>query len=113
MHLVVLKELGLSDSWSARGSSLWHMGVDGVSVTRCHRGSIVGKCVEVCNGVPGDHIGELRCDVFRGGSLHVLFFLVELEIVRWVVGGWWLECGWEGFGHAMCLWFRRGCCRCR
>ena len=58
--------------------------------------------VEIDNGVPGDHIGELRCDILRGSSLEVISFLVVLEVMRWAVGGWLLECGWEGFGHAMC-----------
>ena len=26
----------------------------------------------------------------------MLGFLVKLEIVYWVIGGWWLDCGWEG-----------------
>ena len=32
----------------------------------------------------------------------MLGFLIELEIVHWVVGGWVLECCWEGFWHTMC-----------
>ena len=69
------------------------MGVDGVPVTRCRRGGIVGEGVEVDHGITCDHIGQLRCDVFRESSFEVLGFLVQLEIVCWVIGWWWLECG--------------------
>ena len=46
-----------------------HMGINLVPVTRCHWSDVVGEWVEIDNGVPGDHIMELRCDDFRGGSL--------------------------------------------
>ena len=84
---------GMWESRSARGSSLRHMGVDRVPMTRCHWSGVVGEGVEIDDGVQGDHIVELRCDVFVGGSLEVLGFLVKLEIVCCVIGGWWLECG--------------------
>ena len=44
----------------------------------------------------------------------MLGFLVKLEIMHWVVGWLWLECGWEGFGHARCWGARQGWrwCRC-
>ena len=73
---------------------MWDVGVDGVPVTCCRWGGIVGEWMEVDNGIPGDHVGELRCNVFRGSSLEVLGFLVELEVMRRVVGWLWLERGW-------------------
>ena len=96
----VLGELSLRESGSTRVSALGDMGVDWVSVTRCCRGGIVGEVVEVDHGFPSDHIGQLRCDVFCGSSIEVLGFLVQLEIVCWVIGWWWLKCDWEWFGHA-------------
>ena len=89
------------------------MSVNRVPVTRCRRGGVVGEGLVIDHGVPGNHIGELRCDILLGSSLEVLGFLVKLQIVYWVIGGWWLECGWEGFGPARCLWFGWGWCGCR
>ena len=94
VHLGVLVELGWWERMSARGSTLVDMGVDRVPVSRCRRCGVVGDGMEIDNGVPGNHISELRCEVFRRSSLEVLGFLVKLEIVRWVIGWWWLECGW-------------------
>ena len=94
VHLGVLRKLGLLEGGSTQRSALWHMGINLVSVTRCCRSSVVGEGTEVDDGIPGDHVGELRCSIFRGSSLEVLGFLVELEIMCWVVGWLWLECVW-------------------
>ena len=75
------------------------MGVYRVSVTRCCRGGVIGEGVEVDDGVPGHHVVELRCDVFRGSSLEVLGFLVHFEVC--VPGRWRVEVGmWLGVGRA-------------
>ena len=94
VHLGVLRKLGLWEGGSTQRSALWHMGINLVSVTRCCRSSDVVEWMDVDNGIPGDHVVELWCNIFRGSSLDVLGFLVELEIMCWVVGRWWLECGW-------------------
>ena len=70
------------------------MGVDGVTMPRRGRCGVVGDGVEVDHGVSGDHVRLLWGDVLRGSSLEVLGFLVHLEVVCWVIGGWGLECGW-------------------
>ena len=54
----------------------------------------MGELVEIDDGVPGHHIVELRCNVLRGGSLEVLGFLIESEVVRRVVRERCLKCGW-------------------
>ena len=69
VHLWVLRKLGLLEGWSTRRSALRHMGINRVSVTRCCRSSVVCEWVEVDNGIHGDHVVELRCNIFRGGSL--------------------------------------------
>ena len=94
VHLWVLRKLALWEGGSTRRSALRHMGINLVSATSCCRSSVVVEGMEVDNGIPGDHVGELRCNIFRGSSLEVLGFLVELELMCWVVGRWWLECGW-------------------
>ena len=94
VHLGVLGELGLRESWSAGGSSLRHVGVDRMSVSRCRRNSVVREGVEINDGVQGDHVEELRCNIFWGSSLEVLGFLVEPEIMCLVVGWYCLESGW-------------------
>ena len=76
VHLRVFRQLSGRENWSARGSSLWDVGVDGVTMScRCRRG-VVGNGVEVDHGIPGDHVVLLRGDVFRGSSFEVLSFLV-------------------------------------
>ena len=86
VYLGVLGELGLWESRSTRVSSLRHMGINLVPVTRCQRGAVAGELVDVDNGITGDNFGELRCEVLRGSSLEVLGFLVHLEVVSWVIG---------------------------
>ena len=81
---------------------MWEMGVDGVKMPRsCLRG-VVGDSVEVNHGITGNHVGQLRCDIFLGSSLKVLGFLVHFEVVCRVIRRWRLECGWESVGHAGC-----------
>ena len=70
------------------------LGVDVVPVACRRRGGVVGEGVEVDNDIPADHVGKLRCNTFLGSSLVVLGFLVELEIMSWVVVWGWMECGW-------------------
>ena len=102
VHLGVLGELGLRKHGSAGGSSLWDMGVYGVTVPRrCRRGD-VSDGVEVDPGIPSNHVGQLRCDVFRGSSLKVLGLLVHFKVVCRVVRRCGLECGWEWVGQAVC-----------
>ena len=79
------------------------MGVNRVTVTRCRRSGVAGEWVEVDHGIPGNHVGKLRCDVLGGSSLEVLGFLVKFEVVNWVIRWWGLECGWGRFGHVRCL----------
>ena len=98
----MLGELGLWKYWSAGGSTLWDMGVDGVTVPRRCRRGVVGDVVEVDHGIPSNHVGQLRCDVFRGSSLNVLGFLIHFKVVCRVVRRWGLECGWERVGQAGC-----------
>ena len=86
----MLVELGLKECGSAVSSALWCIGVDGVTVPRCRRCGVVGDRMKIDNGVPGNHVGELRCDVLGGCSLDVPGFLIKLEIVYRVIGGWWL-----------------------
>ena len=57
VHLVVLRELGLRKYVSAGGSTLWDMGVDGVTVPRRCRRGVVRDGVKVYHGVPGNHVG--------------------------------------------------------
>ena len=97
VHLRMFRQLSGRENWSARGSSLWDMGVDGVTMSRCCRRGIVGYGMEVDHGVPGDHVKVLWGDVIRGSSFEVLGFLVPFEVVRRVVGRWGLEGGWEWF----------------
>ena len=76
VHLRVFRQLSRRENWSARGSSLWDMGVDGVTMScRCRRG-VVGNGVEVDHSVSGDHVMLLWGDVLRGSSFEVLSFLV-------------------------------------
>ena len=76
VHLRVFRQLSGRENWSARGSSLWDMGIHGVTMScRCRRG-VVGNGVEVDHGISGDHVVLLRSDVFRGSSFEVLSFLV-------------------------------------
>ena len=97
VHLRVFRQLTGRENWSARGSSLWDVGIDVVTMScRCRRG-VVGNGVEVDHGVSGDHVELLVGNVFRGSSFEVLGFLVPLEVVRRVVGRWGLEGGWEWF----------------
>ena len=65
VHLRMFRQLSGLENWSARGSSLWDMGVDGVTMSRCCRRGVVGNGVEVDHGVSGDHVKLLRGDVFR------------------------------------------------
>ena len=81
VHLGVLGELGLKECGSARSSALWYVGVDRVAVPRCCRCGVVGDGVEVDNGVSGDHVRQLRRDIFWGSSFEVLGFMVHLEIM--------------------------------
>ena len=98
VHLRMFRQLSGRENWSARGSSLWDVGIDGVTMScRCRRG-VVGNGVEVDHGISGDHVGLLRSDVFRGSSFEVLSFLIPFEIMSRVVGRWGLESGWEGVG---------------
>ena len=41
--------------------------------------------MEVDNGIPGHHVIELPCDVFRGSSLEVIGLLVKFEIMIRVI----------------------------
>ena len=66
VHLLVLGELGLRESGSAGGSSLGHVSVDVVVVSRCCLSCVIGEWVEVDDGVPGHHVVELLCNIFRG-----------------------------------------------
>ena len=50
--------------------------------------------MDVDKGVPGHHVVELWCNIFRGCSLKVLGFLIESEIVRRIVGA---RCFKRGF----------------
>ena len=102
VHLGVLGELGLRKHVSAGGSTLWDMGVDGVTMPRRCRRGVVGDGVKINHGIPSNHVGQLRCDVFRGSSLKVLGFLVHFKVVCRVVRRWRLECGWEMVGQAGC-----------
>ena len=102
VHLGVLGELGFEKYVSTGGSTLWDMGVDGVKMPRRCRRGVVGDGVEIDHGIPGNHVGQLRCDVFRGSSLKVLGFLVHFKVVCLVVRRWGLECGWERVGQAGC-----------
>ena len=70
------------------------MVINRVSVTRCCRSSVVGEWMDVDDGIQGDHVEELRCNIFWGSSLEVLGFLVEPEIMCLVVGWYCLESGW-------------------
>ena len=102
VHLRMLGKFRRREGWSARGSSLGDMGVDGVTMSRrCQRG-VVGDGVEVNHGISGNHVGQLWCNVFRGSSLQVLGFLVHFEVVCRVVRQWRFECGWERVGQAGC-----------
>ena len=56
VHLGVLGELGLRETWSAGSSALWDMGVAVVTVPRCCRCGVVGDGVEVYHGVPSNHV---------------------------------------------------------
>ena len=51
--------------------------------------------MNVDDSVSGHHVVELRCDVISGSSLEVQGCLVEIEVVRRVIGWWWLNYGWE------------------
>ena len=62
-----------------------HMRVDMVAVYRSCRGCVVGEWVKVNDSVPGHHVVELWCDVFRGCTLKVLGFLVKAKVVCRVV----------------------------
>ena len=76
VHLRVFRQLSGRENWSARGSSLWDVGIDGVTMScRCRRG-VVGNGVDIDHGIPGNHVVLLWGDVFRGSSLEVLSFLV-------------------------------------
>ena len=76
VHLRVFRQLTERENWSARGSSLWNVGVDGVTMScRCRRG-VVGNGVEVDHSVSGEHVMLLWGDVLRGSSFEVLRFLV-------------------------------------
>ena len=91
------RQLFCREDLSTRGSSLWDVGVDGVTMScRCRRG-VIGDGVKVDHGVSGDHIELLRGDVFRGSFFEVLGFLVPFEVMRRVVGRLGLESGWEWF----------------
>ena len=70
------------------------MRVDGVTMPRRGRCGVVGDGMEVDHSISSDHVELLRSDIFRGSSLEVLGFLVQLEVVCWVIGWWGLECGW-------------------
>ena len=96
----MLGELGLRKYGPAGSSALWNMGVDGVTMPRRCRCGIVGDGVEVYHGLPSNHVRQLRCDIFWGGSFEVLSFLVHFEVVCRVIRRWMLECGWELVGHA-------------
>ena len=101
VHLGVLGELGFEKYVSTGGSTLWDMGVDGVTMPRRCRRGVVGYGVEVDHGILSNHVGQFWCDVFRGSSLNVLGFMIHFKFVCRVVRRRGLECGWEGVGHAM------------
>ena len=102
VHLRLFRQLTGRENWSARGSSLWDVGIDVVTMScRCRRG-VVGNGVEVDHGISGYHVVLLWGDVFRGSSFEVLSFLVPFEIVCRVVRRWRLEYGWEWVGQAGC-----------
>ena len=98
VHLRVFRQLSGRENWSTRGSSLWDVGIDGVTMScRCRRG-VVGNGVEVDHGISGNHVMLLWVDVLRGSSFEVLSFLVPFWIMSRVVRRRGLEGGWEGVG---------------
>ena len=102
VHLRMFRQLCGRESWPARGSSLWDVGVDGVTMSRRCRRGVVGNGVKVDHGISGDHVELLWGDVFLGSSFEVLGFLVHFEVVCRVVSPRGLECVWEGIGLASC-----------
>ena len=81
VHLRVFLQLSGRENRSARGSSLWDVSVDVVTMScRCRCG-VVGNGVEVDHSVSGDHVMLLWSDVLRGSFFEVLGFLVPLEVV--------------------------------
>ena len=109
VHLGVLGKLELRECGSAGSSTLWDMGVDGVTVPSCCQCGVVGDGVEVYHGVQRNHVRQLRCDIFWGGSFEVLSLLVVCRVIR----RWVLECGWESVEHTRSCRARRGWRRCR
>ena len=96
VHMGMLRQLGRREHWSTLGSSLGNMGVDRVVVSSSCQCCVVGELVKVNDSVPGHHVVELLCDVFRGCTLKVLGFLVKAKVVCRVVGARGLERGWKG-----------------
>ena len=56
-----------------------------MSVTQTSFSGVIANVVEVDDSVACNNVAELCGDDFRGGSLNVLGFLEESEIVCWVV----------------------------
>ena len=62
----MFRQLCGRESWSARGSSLGDVGVDGVAMSRRCRRGVVGDVVEIDHGIPGNHVDS--CGVTSSGE---------------------------------------------